>query len=198
MIETRRHHADDLHILPVQSKRATKNVRIAAKAPHPKTVAEDDDGAGADPFGGLMIFGNEDTPQRRLSAQRREEVRRGDERLYALGRRPRLGQVWATKGVGDQLLEDVVLLALSEEVPRRMRPALRMYRSAKHPHEPVRIRIRQRAKQIGVEHAEHRRVGPDPESQRERGHYGEAFVFDQHSQADAEVLKHFALQYLWF
>src|SRR5262249_27738034 len=132
----------------------------------------------ADPFGGLMIFGNEDTPQRRLSAQRREEVRRGDERLYALGRRSWLGQVWAIKSVGDHLLEYVVLLALIEEVPWRMRPALRMYRSAKPPHEPVRIRIWQRAEQIGVEHAEHRRIGPDAESQRERGHYCEPLVFE--------------------
>src|SRR5215510_4459916 len=77
-----------------------------------------------------------------------------------------------------------------------MRTALRMYRGSKHPHEPLRIRIRQRAKQIGVEHAEHRRVSPDAESQRERGHYGEASVFEQHSQTDAQVLKHFALQYL--
>src|SRR5262245_58132808 len=125
-----------------------------------------------------MIFGNEDTPQRRLSAQRREEIRRGDDRLYALGRRSWLGEIWAIKGVRDHLLEDVVLLALIEEVPWRMRPALRMYRSSKHPHEPGRIRIRQRAEQIGVEHAEHRRVGPDAESQRERGHYGEPLVFE--------------------
>src|SRR5262249_45219866 len=119
--------ADDLHILPVQSQCATKDVWIAAKAPHPKTVAEDDDGAGADPFGGFMIFGDEDPPQRRLNAQRREEVGRGGDRPYTLGRRSRLGEIGAVKRVGDHLLEDVALLALIEEVPRRMRPALRMY-----------------------------------------------------------------------
>src|SRR5262245_23412692 len=129
MIESRRHHADDLHILPVQSKRAPQDLRIGAKTLRPETVAEDDDRASADPFGDLMIFRNEGAPQSWHHAQSREEVGRGDDRAYALGRRPRLGEIRAIKSVGDHLLENVVLLALIEEVPRRMRPALRMYRS---------------------------------------------------------------------
>jgi hypothetical protein len=59
------------------------------------------------------------------------------------------------------------------------------------------MRIWERAKQICVEHAEHRRVGSDAERERQHGHGGEAFVLEQHSHSITQILEHFVLPFLW-
>jgi hypothetical protein len=122
VIKTRRHHADDLHALSVQLQCATQDVRVSSEAAHPKSIAEDDDPVGAC----LMLFGSEDTPESRLNAECREEICRGGDAPQTLCRRSRLGEIWDYPGMGDHVLEDVVLLALLEEVTGRMRPTLRM------------------------------------------------------------------------
>src|SRR5262249_57568230 len=105
---------DDLQMRRVEPQRPTEDVRVAAKTLHPETVAEDDHAVGA----GFMLFGREYSPQGRLNAQRREEVSRGGEAPQPLGRLSRLGQIRADPIIGDHLVEDRVLLAELEEVPR--------------------------------------------------------------------------------
>jgi hypothetical protein len=69
-----------------------------------------------------------------------------------------------------------------------------MRRGAKNSHEPLRTGVGKRAEEIGVEHAEHRRVRADAERERERRDSREAFMLEQHAQAITQVLKHFILQ----
>src|SRR6266511_3975317 len=57
--------------------------------------------------------------------------------------------------------------------------------SLPHGHQVVRIAVRQRAQEHTVDDAEDRRIRPDAERQRERGHRSEARVLDHHPLAVA-------------
>src|SRR5262249_44738351 len=61
-------------------------------------------------------------------------------------------------------------------------------------YQPIRLFDRQRPQQHGVHDAEERSVRADPQGQREYSDDGESLMFEQHSHAVAQVLKHFVLQ----
>ena len=55
--------------------------------------------------------------------------------------------------------------------------------------QPLRVGIRQRPQQHGVDHGEDRDVGADAERQREDGGEGEARLPDEEPQRVAEIMK---------
>src|SRR5215471_21427041 len=98
---------------------------------------------------------------------------------------------------GKQAGEDFVLIAdLFVRAVRKLSNSLAIA-SAPEQRQPLRIIDRQRFQQHGVNQAEDRRIGPDAQRQRERGHAGKAGMLHQHPCAIAQVLKHFILQSYW-
>src|SRR6185503_6708952 len=71
MIETGRHHADDLHCLSVELNFSTYDVRITSKTPCPKTVAQHYNVINTR----LEFFGFEHTTVRRCDAHQWKEIR---------------------------------------------------------------------------------------------------------------------------
>src|SRR5215475_2770590 len=95
---------------------------------------------------------------------------------------------------GKQAGEDFVLIAdLPVCAVRKLSNSLAIA-SAPEQRQSLRGIDRQRFQQHGVNQAEDRRIGPDAQRQRERGHAGKAGMLQQHPRAITQVLKHFVLQ----
>src|SRR5215510_3947608 len=98
---------------------------------------------------------------------------------------------------GKQAGEDFVLIAnLLVCAVRKLSNSLAIA-SAPEQRQSLRGIDRQRFQQHGVNQAEDRRIGPDAQRQRERGHACKAGMLHQHPRAITQVLKHFVLQSYW-
>src|SRR6185369_888717 len=91
VIETGRHHADDLDGLAVELNLASDDVWVAAEASCPETIGQDDYVVTA----GLKLFGLEDAAVRRRHAEQRKEIGGGGETEQTFRRLALFGQVSA-------------------------------------------------------------------------------------------------------
>src|SRR5262245_36108049 len=191
--EVRRQNANHSVVGVIERDATADDVLLAAKPTLPQSVAKYGDTRAA-----RRVFrGGKVTPRRdRLHAERWQEACRDlatldPFRLARAGQRPRSAIV---SGYACQCL---ALLLPSEEVRSpgllaRIRPLRNFF----HPDEPFRVGIGQRSQYQSIDDAEDRRVRPDPERQRERRDKSEAWIFQQHSQTETQVLKHVFLQSL--
>ena len=188
--EARRHHADDLAGVAVHPQRAAKHVRVAAETPLPQAVAEDHHAAAR------RVLRRQEAPaQRGRDAERREQAGRNDGALRVRGRLAVVGEreVGRRKS-GDPFQRRVPRAPVGEVrvgnrsrgVPPGFRVALVPFRNRD---EPLRVRERQRAQEHGVDHAEHGRVRPDAQRQRQRGDEREHGLPGQRAQAVAKILQ---------
>src|SRR5207237_9632551 len=168
MVKAGRHHAHNLDCLPVELNRASNDVWIASKTARPKTIGQDDNVVGAR----LELFRFEYTATLGRHAQHRKEIGRCRETEQTFRRVPIFGQVTADEVVSGHLVENRVPVVLVEKVSSRMRPTLRMWRGAKYSHETLGLRVGQRTKEKRIQHAEHRCIDANAESQRKRRHHG--------------------------
>src|SRR5215207_2690883 len=108
MIETGRHHADDLHCFSVELNFSTYNARITSKTPRPKTVAQHDYIINTR----LEFFWFKHTTVRGCDSHQREEIRGCCEVDQALGCLPVFGESTASIGVGCHPFKNGILGAL--------------------------------------------------------------------------------------
>jgi hypothetical protein len=159
-LEGRRHHADDREWPIVHRDHTSDGRRIAAEPAAPEAVAQD----RRLPGGGRVFGGGEVTPDRRLHAERPEEVpghaHPADPFRFAVGQQRR------TPGADERhVFERMAAVAPVEErqvtdvAGRAGRPPLA------DRDEAIGIRVRQRTEQHRVEDAEDRRVRADAERQ---------------------------------
>src|SRR5688500_2923422 len=123
MIETGRHHADDLHSLSVELNFSTYEARITSKTPRPKSIAQHDYVINTR----LEFFGFKNSAVRWCDSHQREEIRGCCERDQALGWLPGFGESTARIGVGRQPFKNGILGALVEEICYCKRPVLRVW-----------------------------------------------------------------------
>src|SRR5262249_40412539 len=194
VLELWRHHADDSDIAFVERDLLIEDGRISAKTPLPKRVAQHNDS----PISFQPFFRDERSTQRRFHS----------EHVQVVGRHhPALQSLWLTSArqvhrysIGDRsgnLREALALLAIVQKVRRRDALLFVVTCPSPKPQQPLRLGERQRLQQHGVDDAEDRRIRADAQAERENRDRREALVFEQHSQAEAQVLKHFVLQSFW-
>ena len=185
MLERWRHDANHLHALTVQLNGSSDDAGVGAEVRRPESVAQDDDAVRIR----LVLFIGEHAPEGWRHAKRSEEVAGYEQTLQPLGRLSVAGQHRSHADERDHLVEDVVPLTEVHEVRGRVRPAVGMNRSAEDLNESLGVGIRQRLEEIGVEHAEHRGVGADAESQCHDGDGGEPGRATKRSRRVAKILK---------
>src|SRR5687767_12225002 len=113
MIETRGHHSNDRHALPIEPHVASDDVGVAAKTTYPETIAKDDDGTRAR----LNFLGSKNTAQSRLHSERGKEILRDTHSIEPLRGLISVGKVVARPPVDSEMLEHLVLLAIIRKVP---------------------------------------------------------------------------------
>jgi hypothetical protein len=185
MLEVSRHDADHLHALAVDLQRAPDEARIRAETISPHSFAQHDHVVRTR----AVLFVREDTTERRRYTERREEVAGDQQALETLGRLSVADQNRRRSIERDHLAEDLVALAESDEVGGRVRPAVGENRRAEHLDQSFRLRIREWTEEVGVEHAEHRRVGPDAECQGDDGHGSESWSAAERPRRIAQILE---------
>src|SRR6185503_13062482 len=112
VIETGRHHADDLHCFSVKLNFSTYDARITSKTPRPKTVAQHDYIINTR----LEFFGFEHTAVRGCNSHQWKEIRGCCEIDQALGCLPGFGESTALINVGRHTFKNGILRALVEEI----------------------------------------------------------------------------------
>ena len=178
-------HAHDGEGRAVERQRLAHDVRVAAEASLPESVAEHDDRHGL-----VVFFRQERTAHRGLSAEDREIVAAHHLHGNLLG----LGAgapVHLGEGEARHLREHLVLVAqiLVVEVRERQIAGIALV-GHEDRGQPIRFVHGNRLEQRRVHEAEDRGVGADAERQREHGDGREARALGQHAQAVAQILKH--------
>ena len=182
-VESGRGHADHFMRHGVDQDRPPEDAVVAAKSPLPETMA--DDHTAVTPRG---LFGRgERATERRLHPERVEEIggdtKAGDALGFLAGREVHLPPVERS-----QLIEDIGLFLPVGEVGWRHRLLLvegELRPSLRNEHEPVDVGDRERPEDQRVDHLEDRRVGAEPERQRQDDERGEPGPLQQ--QADGVV-----------
>jgi hypothetical protein len=143
-----------------------------------------------------LVFQLERPAEHRRDPEHREEVhghrRRGDLLWFGAAQVRLVG-----RRDGRDLLERRRMFAPIEEVGHRDRHVHPLAGGAAgewarllYGHQPVRIRIRKRLEQQGVDYRKDRRVGADAERQGQHDRGGESDVFLQRPRRVAQVLEH--------
>ena len=163
------------------------DVRGAAELPLPQAVREQDDRVAA----GLFLCFGVEPAEHRLEADDVVKVGRGAraaDPLRFLGS----GQRECGAGERGDMLVGGVLLAPVAVVRIRTDVFLDRLRPVVEPHhrDPVGIGVGQRPQQDAVEHAEHRRVHPDPDREGQKGDRRESRVAEQHADRVTNVTSH--------
>ncbi len=112
MIETRRHHADDLDCFSVELNFSPYDARIASKTPRPKSIAQDYFIINTR----LEFFGLKHTALCGCDSHQWEEIRGYCEVDQALGCLPWFSESAARIRVGRHLFKNCILGALVEEI----------------------------------------------------------------------------------
>jgi len=123
-----------------------------------------------------------------LDAEQRENGSRGDHCGDAFGRAC-AGEIEAQAVNGGDLGERAVLRLEVEEVGAREGSFGEMGLRLPEPDEFARRRVGQGAHEDGVDYAEDGGVGANAESEGQDGGEGEAAAAEEHTQAEANILK---------
>ena len=167
-VQERRQHADDGVRASVDGDAGADDAGVLPEALLPECVRDDDDVVIA-----LLLLWPERPSQNRLNAERREEVGGGDRRRHALRPVASADHGAAERRARGERREDVLALAVVEEVGRRDRRLVAPFERTEHVHELLGPLVGQRLKQRRVDDAEHRAVGADADAQREHDEQGE-------------------------
>ncbi len=157
-------HADDRVGLAVQRQRLADDVGASREMLLPVAVAQERDRRGA----GLVFLGEEIAAEHRLHAKHREIVLRDDKALQLLriaraGRDERVRR--RHRNVGEHLLAFAHREHARPRDRRRRKAAIGQQRLQLH--DAAGVRVRQRAQEDRLDHAEDRAVGADAERERE-------------------------------
>jgi hypothetical protein len=168
-VESLRRDADDFVGLGVERDRPSDDGGIAAEAPVPEPMA--DDGA-AMAAGGFLVC-QEPAAERRLHAERREEIRGHAEALHPLRLVP-ANQVHVPPGERRHALNAVALALPVEEIRRRHRFAavLGIAGTVGQQQDPVHLREGERPDDQGVDHRQDGGVRTEPERERQHDQAG--------------------------
>jgi hypothetical protein len=112
VVESGRHHADDLDCLSVELNFSAYDARITSKTPRPKTVAQDDHVISA----WFEFFGFEYATVGRCDSQNWKEVGCCGNAGQTFCCLTLFGEITADEVVGGQLLEDRVLGLVVKEI----------------------------------------------------------------------------------
>ncbi len=182
-LERRGHDADDAVLAIAHDQRAPDDRRIGAETAPPQLVAEEQH----PPVIRTVVLGGEAASERRTDAHHVEVVP-----AHADGRHPlRLAardQRRHPRAHHRELLEAAAPLAPVEHGREADVAREPLGVAIADGHEPLGIRIRQRAQEDGVDHGEDGGVGADAERQRDQRRGGEAGRAPQHAEAVAQVL----------
>ena len=185
-MEIRRHHADHRVIAGAELDGFTDDVRIAREPSLPQAVAENDN----EIFAILLFLRGEDPAEQRLRMHDREKpiahLRAGHALGFAIARKDR-----PEIGIGGDFFEHMIPRAIIRDIGCRHLSARTAAGFVFAPNENNRLRlvIRQRFQQDGIDHTEDRRVRADPEREGNDGDRGEARTFQKHSGAEPNVLE---------
>jgi hypothetical protein len=192
--------ADDARAAVAELDILADGGRIAAEAPQPERVTEDRSHRRTRRgclSGHLRhrraVIGDEIAADEHPRAQETEQVRRGaaDANLLRIGSR-RGERDAAGRDHSSDLVEDLRGLLLEiAKIRWRERPVMDVAGAQLAPdhHEPLRIGVRQRTQQHGVDHAEDGRAGADAERDRDGGHRRESQILAQSASRVVEIFK---------
>ena len=184
-MEAGRHHADNPITGAVQVDGAIDDRRIAAEAPFPQSMAEQNDVAGFL----LEVVGNESAAQQRRRLEDRQEFGRHVEGIDLLG--PTATGDRDSPGLRGGDGGEAVLLIAPIEIGGRSGGIGTAAPQAGFLNEdqPVGLGVRQWTQQDVVHHAEHGRIGANANGKRGNGDDGESRRFEQRSDAITQVGK---------
>ena len=168
-VESGRHHADDRGGSAADAHRPSEDAGIAAEAPLPGALAEDDD-VGLPRH---LFFLGEAAPKHGIHLEEFERVPRDRGIRHALGPLRACERGGAGRVCGDAF-EDRVLLAPIQEVGGRDRKASVLRHHFVHADQTIRIRVGQWLQEHPVDDAEDDARCADPERERQHCHDGEA------------------------
>ena len=185
-IETRRHHADDHALDPVDLDRVSHQLLTRRERALPQLVGENRRRLAA----GKIFLRRERPSEVGLGAQGLEEARRAGPRRNT-DRRLATGDAHLTHVVGADALERGVGI-LKLQVFRRREPELvesQRRKRAGDEHQPIRVTVLERLQHDPVDDAEYGAVGADPERQRQDGDGGESRRLPEITEGVAQVLR---------
>src|SRR5882672_7043517 len=185
-MEVLAHHADDVVGATAELDGLAHDIRVAAEASLPQTIAKDDD----EVFAVHLLFGGEDAAEQRLALHDFEEpvadLDRGNSFGFAIA-----GHDWKPTGVGRNVFKNIVLGTIVSYVSRghlivipETRPSRRV---APQEHQRVWILVRNRAQQYRIDHAEDGGVRTDAQRNRQDRNGRERRALNQHPRAVTQV-----------
>ncbi len=186
-IERARKDTRDRDVFAIEGDRLADDGTIGAKPIAPQALAEHNGPAAS----GLMFFRQKRPAGQRLHTQQSEELNgdlgRSDSNRVAAAEQCRL-----PVSIRGQVFEDMVLFDPFLEVGIEHRfksvgSTLVLVNGVNH-QQPVGGREWQRPEQHSVDNAEHGRVRPDAERQREHGYGGEAGVLQQLAEGVFQIV----------
>src|SRR5262245_20690928 len=212
-LEIRRHYADDgeagvveldrlvgLHgrfqrrliSAVVERDHLSDQVLVGVEAPLPQAVTDYRDRSHAR----TIFVRREGAPDQRLYAERREEICRDPGAVNLLRHAPPGQRIVEAVNRGRhrrQMFKDPILTPPVIELRDGYFDELVFGRLIALPRDdqPLLIPERERAQERRIGHAEYGRVRAYAQAERERGDQREAAIFQQHSQTETQVLKHF-------
>ena len=187
--ELRRQHTDDLEDVVVEADRTANDRRIRAEASPPQLIGEQDDALTPDRF----FLGAEIAAERRRHPEHPQKRRRDFQRADTLGLAV-AGQVVRARRrlqcVCRHRRERAAVAPPVEVVGRRdgAEPAALARPLLGQRDDPIGTRVWQRPPQHGVDDAEDRSSGADPERQRDQRHDRKPGLAPQHPHGENHVL----------
>src|SRR5471030_288546 len=183
VLNARRHDAQYLVGRSRQSQRTADDVRVAAHAPLPETIAQDDGLSGAFQFVARL----KGAAQNRREAQGFEEAGGDGHGLETLGLVAD-GEVEILAEVECNFRKYLVAGAEIQEVRRGHREVVPLGPDAEDADQAIRFRIGQRLEQDAIDHAENGAVAADGKRQNEYRNRRETGIFTQGAQSVMKVL----------
>ncbi len=175
-------HADDLVRLAVDANRAADDVGVTPEAILPIPVADDEDAMVAQD----LLVGTEAAAHSKSAAEDGEEIDGSADAEGHLRRPAGFGEAHFRAGVSGDLAVAVHLGLQIQVVGRRDAAEGILGSRAIDAVQSIAVGIGRRA-HVSVEHAEHRRVGADAESERDDGDEGQAGRATQRLDGEPEV-----------
>jgi len=190
-IHLARHNADNGGWLAVKIDHASNNLGIAVKGAVPKTIAENDQGRRAR----LIFIFSEGPANLRRQSDYVEEVRRykrnRDSFRFAAGNAAEIARLQTAER---EMLERSAV-APPVDVIRQSDRHIRSGGGLIKINDALRLRIRERTEEDGVNHAEDRAVRTDAERQREHSDDCEARGFAQLAEGEAEIVHYLGFRF---
>src|SRR5471030_2932136 len=183
VLNARRHDAQYLVGRSGQGQRTADDVRVAAHAALPETIAQDDGLSGAFQFVARL----KGAAQKRSEAQGFEEPGGDSHGLETLGLVAD-GEVEILAEVESNFRENLVADAEIQEVSRGHREVVPLGPDAEDADQAIRLRIGQRLEQDAIDHAENGAVAADGKRQNEHRNRRETGVLTQGAKSVMKVL----------